>query len=162
MRRIVIRYVQHGEIHAVLFSGWLISRSQPSAFLQNQVSKSNKSPILRKVLIGLQFFISTALIIGMFGVLRQVNYMKNKDLGFIPENVLRVEFSDTSMVRIQRLQEALSNNPNIINSSVHDYPVCESSNWTRVSWEGAQDNEFIRMNVNYTDQLYLDCYHTAA
>ena len=140
------------------YPAWLISRSQPGSFLQNQISKGNKSPVLRKVLIGLQFFISTALIIGMFGVLRQVNYMKNKDLGFVPENVLRVEFSDTSMVRIQRLQEILLKNPNIINSTVHDYPVCESSNWTRVSWEGAQDEEYIRMNVNYTDHFYLDCY----
>ena len=140
------------------YPAWLISRSQPGSFLQNQISKGNKSPVLRKVLIGLQFFISTALIIGMFGVLRQVNYMKNKDLGFVPENVLRVEFSDTSMVRIQRLQEILLKNPNIINSTVHDYPVCESSNWTRVSWEGAQDDEYIRMNVNYTDHFYLDCY----
>ncbi len=29
-RRLVIRYVQYGEIHAVLFSGWFISRSQHS------------------------------------------------------------------------------------------------------------------------------------
>ena len=32
MRRIVIRYVQYGEIPAVIFSGWLISRSQHSLF----------------------------------------------------------------------------------------------------------------------------------
>jgi putative ABC transport system permease protein len=140
------------------YPAWLISKSQPSEFIQNQVSKGNKNPLLRKALIGLQFFISTALIIGTLGVLRQANFMMGKDLGYNPEGVIRVEFADTTMVRIERFQEIISRHPDIVGSSVHDYPVCESSNWTRVSWEGAQEDEFIRMNVNYTDHHYLDIY----
>mgnify|MGYP001822958547 FL=1 len=140
------------------YPAWLIARSQPSEFLQTQISRGNKNPLLRKMLIGIQFFISTALIIGTLSVVRQANYMINKDLGYNPDGVLRVEFADTSMVRIQRLQQILSEHSEITGSTVHDYPVCESSNWTRVSWDGAQENEFIRMNVNYTDHHYLDVY----
>ena len=140
------------------YPAWLISRSQPSEFIHNQISKGNKNPLLRKVLIGFQFFISTALIIGTLGVLRQANYMMNKDLGFQPEGVLRVEFIDSSMVKVERLQEILANHPDITGSSVHDYPVCASTNWTRVAWDGAQDGEYIRMNVNYTDHHYLEIY----
>ena len=140
------------------YPAWLISRSKPSEFIHNQVSKGNKNPMLRKTLIGVQFFISTALIIGMLVVLRQASYMMNKDLGYNPEGVLRIEFADTSMVRIERLQEILSGHPEIIGSTIHDYPVCESDNWTRVSWDGAQEGEFIRMNVNYTDHHYLEVY----
>jgi len=140
------------------YPAWLISRSQPSEFIHNQISRGNKNPLLRKVLIGFQFFISTALIIGTLGILRQANYMMNKDLGFEPEGVLRAEFTDTSKVRIERLQEILANHPSIIGSTVHDYPVCASTNWTRVSWDGAQNEEFIRMNVSYTDHYYLDIY----
>jgi len=146
------------------YPAWLISRSQPSAFLQNQISKSNKNPVLRKVLIGFQFFISTILVIGMFNMLRQANFMMNKDLGFNPDGVIRIEFNDSTMVRIERLQEILSQHPEISGSAVHDYPVCESSNWTSISWEGAQEDERIRMNVNYSDHHYLDIYqmHLAA
>jgi putative ABC transport system permease protein len=140
------------------YPAWLIARSQPSEFLRQQISRGNKNPLLRKTLIGVQFFISTALIIGTLGVLRQANFMMNKDLGYNPDGVLRVEFADTSMVRIERLQEILSGHPDIIGSTVHDYEVCESTNWTRVSWDGAQEGEFIRMNVNYTDHHYLDVY----
>ncbi len=60
------------------YPAWLISRSQPSEFIHNQISKGNKNSLLRKVLIGFQFFISTALIIGTLGILRQANYMMNK------------------------------------------------------------------------------------
>lgn len=140
------------------YPAWLIARSQPSEFLKSQISRGSKNPLLRKTLIGIQFFISTALIIGTLGVVRQANYMMNKDLGYNPEGVLRVEFADTSMVRIERLQGILASHPHILGSTVHDYEVCESSNWTRVSWDGAQEGEYIRMNVNYTDHHYLDVY----
>ena len=140
------------------YPAWIISRSQPSEFIHKQISKGNKNPLLRKVLIGFQFFISTALIIGTLSVLRQANFMMNKDLGFQPEGVLRVEFHDSTKVRIDRLQEILANHPDIIGSTVHDYPVCASTNWTRVSWDGAQEGEYIRMNVSYTDYHYLDIY----
>lgn len=140
------------------YPAWLIARSQPSDFLRQQISKGNKNPLLRKTLIGVQFFISTALIVGTLSVLRQTNFMVNKDLGYNPDGVLRVEFADTSMVRIEHLQEILSEHPDIAGSTVHDYEVCASTNWTRVSWDGAQEGEFIRMNVNYTDHHYLDVY----
>ena len=141
-----------------IYPAWMISRNTPNAFLHNRGSVGRSSSSLRQILIGLQFFISTALIIGMLGVIRQSNFMKNKDLGFEPENVIRIEFADSSMVRILRLQEVLSNNPSIACSSVHDYPVCESDNWTRISWEGSEDSEVIRMNINYIDHNFLDCY----
>ncbi len=114
--------------------------------------------MLRKILIGFQFFISTAMIIGMLIILSQAGYMMNKDLGYNPEGVIRIEFSDSTMVRIERLQEVLLKHPDVVGSTVHDYPVCESTNWTSISWEGAQEDEYIRINVNYTDHHYLNTY----
>jgi len=140
------------------YPAWLIARSQPSEFLHQQISRGNKNPRLRKTLIGIQFFISTALIIGTLGIVRQANFMMNKDLGYNPDGVLRVEFADSSMVRIEHLQEVLSGHPDILGTSVHDYEVNASTNWTRVSWDGAQEDEIIRMNVNYTDHHYLEVY----
>jgi putative ABC transport system permease protein len=136
----------------------LISRSQPSEFLQAQISKGNKNPLLRKVLIGFQFFISTSMIIGMLIILGQAKYMMNKDLGYNPEGMIWVQFNDSTRVRIERLQGILSGHPDVMGSTVHDYPICESTNWTSISWEGAQEDDNIRMNVNYTDHLYLETY----
>jgi len=136
----------------------LISRSQPSEFLQAQISKGNRNPLLRKILIGFQFFFSTAMIIGMLIILGQARYMMNKDLGYNPNGVIRVEFEDTTTVRIERLQQMLAGNPEIVASTVHDYPVCDAANWTAVTWEGAQEGEYFRMNDNYTDHHYLETY----
>ncbi len=141
-----------------VYPAWLISRSQPSEFLQAQTSKGSKNPLLRKILIGFQFFISTAMIIGMLIILSQAKYMMKKDLGYNPEGVIRVTFNDFSMVKAERLHERLSKHPDVVASTIHDYPVCESTNWTSIDWEGAQEGDFIRMNVNYTDHRYLNTY----
>jgi len=141
-----------------LYPAILLSGYQPVRILRMRISKGRKGPGLREILIGIQFMISAALIIGTLGVLRQANYMKNKDLGYNPHNVIRIPFLDSSMVRIHTFREKILENPQIINASVHDYPVCQSDNWTRISWEGAPEGEWIRINDNYADQYYLDTY----
>jgi putative ABC transport system permease protein len=106
----------------------------------------------------LQFFISAALIIGTIGVTRQAFYLKNKDLGYNPELVLRIPMNDTSMSHMSTFRDELLRYPGILNASIHDYRVCESTNWTRITWEGAEEEEFIRINVNYTDRHFLETY----
>jgi len=141
-----------------LYPAAMLSGFQPVQILRMRFSKGGRKLGLREVLIGVQFVISTALIVGTLGVLRQANYMKNKDLGFNPRSVIRIPFGDTNMVRIYTFRDLILQNPRIINASVHDYPVCQSTNWTRVGWEGSQEDEWIRINVNYADQHYLETY----
>jgi putative ABC transport system permease protein len=141
-----------------LYPATLLSGYQPVQILRIRISKGARGIGLREILIGIQFVISAALIIGTMGVLRQANYMKNKDLGFNPRSVIRILFRDSSMVRIYTFRDLILQNPGIINASVHDYPVCQSENWTRISWEGAGEDEWIRINVNYADHHYLETY----
>lgn len=145
-------------LFAGIYPAILISKFSPLSIFRTQSVQGSKNPILRKFLIGLQFFISVALIIGTIGVARQASYLKNKDLGYNPELVIRVPLNDTSVTKINTFRAELLRFPGIVNASVHDYRICESTNWTRITWEGAQDDEFIRINVNYTDQHYLDTY----
>jgi len=141
-----------------IYPAILISKFSAISIFRTQSTNGTKNPFLRKFLISLQFFISVALIIGTIGVTRQAFYLKNKDLGYNPELVIRVPLNDTSMTKINTFRTELLRYPGMVSASVHDYRICESTNWTRISWEGAQDNEFIRINVNYTDQHYIDTY----
>ena len=141
-----------------IYPAVLISRFSPISIFRTQSTTGSRNHFLRKFLITLQFFISVALIIATIGVARQAFYLKNKDLGYNPELVIRVPLNDTSMNKIITFREELLRYPGILNASVHDYRVCESTNWTRIAWEGSQDGEFIRMNVNYTDPHYLTMY----
>ena len=39
-----------------------------------------------------------------------------------------------------------------------DYMVHSSTNWTRISWEGAEQSQWIKMNVNYIDEDLIETY----
>jgi putative ABC transport system permease protein len=84
--------------------------------------------------------------------------MKNKDLGYNPVNVIQTPITDSSWSHLNAFRELLLKNPRIQDVAFHDYPVCASSNWTGITWEGAGEDEGIRMNVNYVDHHYLNTY----
>ncbi len=141
-----------------LYPAVLVSGYQPVQILRMKLAKRGRGPGLREVLVVIQFTISAAFIISTLGVLRQSDYMVNKDLGYNPHSVIRIPIGDTTAVRMERFREMILENPEIIQAARHDYPVCRSDNWTTISWEGAEEGNFIRMNVNYADHHFQDLY----
>jgi putative ABC transport system permease protein len=100
-------------------------------------SGRRRSDYLRNILIVLQYVISTVALICTFTVLRQLNFIKNTDLGFVKNNILTVNLQDP----------AIRKNPEVLvselraNSKIKDItasanlPVTISSN-SRGNWEG--------------------------
>jgi putative ABC transport system permease protein len=78
----------------------LVSGSYPALYLSRfeagevlragNTSGKPKSSSLRKMLVIVQFIISTAMIMATIIVVQQVNHMQNKDLGYNHENVIAV------------------------------------------------------------------------
>jgi putative ABC transport system permease protein len=73
---------------AGLAPAMLFSRFQPAEIMRGKFRGGNRNPLLRIVLVVVQFAISVILIVSITVFNRQVNYMKTKDLGYDPENVL--------------------------------------------------------------------------
>lgn len=48
--------------------------------------------------------------------------------------------------------------PNVVNAGTSDYMPYLSTNWTRVSWEGAAEGELMKVNVNYVDENLILTY----
>ncbi len=66
----------------------IFSRFRPAEILRGKARGGHKNPLLRIVLVVIQFAISVFLIISITVFERQINYMKTADLGFSPENVI--------------------------------------------------------------------------
>jgi putative ABC transport system permease protein len=143
---------------SALYPAVLLSRFRPINILRMKNNGGLKGPLLRHTLVGVQFLISAAMIISTLGVVRQADYMKNKDLGYNPRNIVQTAIADSSWSHLNTFRELLMQNPRVLDVAFHDYPVCQSTNWTGISWEGAGEDEGIRMNVNYVDHHFLNTY----
>ena len=77
------------------YPAFVLSRFMPVKVLKYNQTKSSKS-VFRQILVVAQFSISIILIAGTLTALNQVNYVRNKNLGFNKERVitLRIDNSD--------------------------------------------------------------------
>lgn len=105
-------------ITAGLYPSFYLSSFRPSVLLKGKGNKSTDRSSLRKVLVVCQYSISIFLIIGTFTVFRQINFMKNMDLGFNMEQILNINLKgDLKNQKKMLFRELLLQNPDILKVS---------------------------------------------
>lgn len=79
------------------YPAFYLSSFSPLTVLKGTLSKGGKrAGLLRKGLVVIQFFIATFMIIGTIVVASQINFLKNKDLGFDKSNLLVMYIQDST------------------------------------------------------------------
>ncbi len=95
---------------AILFSSY-----NPALILKGKSMSGSRNPFLRIMLIIIQFGISVLLIITILVFNRQIDYMKNADLGFSPKNVLIFSgLTDKMITRYDAIKAEIESHPGII------------------------------------------------
>ena len=86
--------------------------------LMNSLKTGTKGYTVRSFMNVLQFAISIVLIISQLMVFRQIDYVKNKDLGFNKEQLMRLDLSGLPFSKAKAFKETLLSNTNITNASL--------------------------------------------
>ncbi|HNP18087.1 MAG TPA: ABC transporter permease [Fulvivirga sp.] len=73
------------------YPAFYLSRFNPAEVLKGRSSRQGGNSIIRKILVVLQFSISIFMLISTLVVFNQLNFLRDKDLGFNKEQVLRLE-----------------------------------------------------------------------
>ncbi len=105
------------------YPAFLLSRFQPAEVLKSKLISSRSGAgesWFRRTLMVAQFTLSIALISGAIVMSRQLAFLRTKNLGYQPEQVIVVptySFGDAGMRLIERVRNELSGNQNILSVS---------------------------------------------
>jgi len=89
------------------YPAFYLSLINPIVILKNQAGSGPKKMHFRKILLMVQFGISTIMIAAVLVVTAQMNYLNKKELGFNKENMLIISIPGTKIESLPALKESL-------------------------------------------------------
>ncbi|MDQ1350696.1 MAG: hypothetical protein QG657_998 [Acidobacteriota bacterium] len=157
------------EVIALVLIIGIISGSYPAIFLSSfepvNILKGSKSTpkkrgvYLRKILVIFQFAITVIFILATIVVYIQLGFIKSKDLGFNPHNVIVFPSAHQLEGNNEAKKALFMSNPNVYlalgGSPARDIRGESSEN---VNWEGKNPDEKIAFNSVSVDYGYLELY----
>lgn len=144
-------------LFAGLYPAFVQSAFTPILALKNKTNTSSaQSTILRKSLVILQFSISQVLIICTLIVAGQIDFLKNKNLGFNKEAVLTFGIPDQAKSAF--LQTELSKNPAITAISFSSGAPSYNTNFTSFSCKELGLVKDDVTEVKFVDEHYMEMF----
>jgi putative ABC transport system permease protein len=96
-----------------LYPALYLSSFKPVAVLKG-LKVAEKKSFFRSGLVILQFSMAIGLIVCTLVVVQQLNYMKNKDLGFKTDHIILVSLKNEARQNYKNIKEELTNRPSIV------------------------------------------------
>jgi len=98
-----------------IYPAFYLSAISVISAMKGSVKSGPGSMFMRKFLVAFQFFISIGVVISTLLMSNQINFMRDKDLGFNKDNVIIIPTRDSTVSkRLEVIQNELRENPNII------------------------------------------------
>jgi putative ABC transport system permease protein len=146
-----------------IYPALYLSSFSPIGVIKGNLSKRNSGGTsrgrLRKTLVAFQFVVSITLIIATVFVIKQVDFMKNKDLGFDKTNLLLCRvLGDHTNGKFETLRNELLRNPEIVDASVSINAPFNGTWGKEINWQGANSGERIGINYNAVGYDFVDTY----
>lgn len=134
------------------YPAWFMSRFHPADIMNNKKNYKGMSKVsFRNVLVVFQFAISIILIVGAIVIFRQINFMKNTDLGFDKEDVVLAYFPFTNPEAKEKypvLKNEFLKNPNVVDvTGVYTVPGINSQYNTTIKKLGSEETDSISIQA---------------
>lgn len=151
-----------------IISGWYpavtLSRVTPLSAVQGHFRFGKQSIVVRKVLVGFQFCVSVAVVITALLMYHQMEYIRQKDLGYNKEDVLLVPIRDSvSIKKLPLIRERLGTTEHIISTGLATNVPGTNLNKTLMNVQTESDTVFekrlvdnISVGIHYLETMGIE------
>ena len=141
------------------YSSLFLSAFQPVEVMKGRSHSWLGDRIFRKTLVIIQFTISIFLIIGTLIINSQLNFIKNKRLGFFKENVVVIPVEDRVIKEnFESFKNELLSNPKINSVSASTSIPSKNVNIDFFKPQGPSENQRIDMRAMLVDHDFLETF----
>lgn len=140
---------------AIVMSGF-----NPALAIKNRLKLNASGLSLRKILVVVQFSISIVLIISTLFVVNQMEYIKEKPLGFNPNQVAMISLPNDSLSRIkhQSFKERMLKIPGVqLISFCQGPPLSQNINSSDFRYNGIKNRDF-ELRTSRVDENYFKVF----
>jgi putative ABC transport system permease protein len=135
-----------------------LSSFQPYKVLKGGGASAGKKAIFRNILVVGQFVSAIFLIIATIFVFRQLNYMQDKDPGFVRDNMITVTLDDITYLKYDLLKTELSASPLVSGVTACRDQLGGHLDQTGVHFKGDGPEQNIASTILMVDPDYMNVY----
>ena len=150
---------------AIVFFTGLVAGSYPALYLSTfaavQVLKGHtssglKGAAFRRVLVVTQFSLSVGLIICTVVVHQQLDFLRNKELGFNKENIVYIPMKENIGKNYQAIKNRMLEDPNILSVTAKDRLPTRAFDVGLIDWEGKDVEQKLEVEFPWIDYGYFE------
>lgn len=138
-----------GSYPAIYLSGF-----KPVSILRGTLKSSTNEIWLRKGLVIFQFTLSVILIVSVIVVYKQIEFIRNKNLGYNKENIIQFANEGEATENAETFVSEIKKLPGIINATSTYSPIMGIQSTTvGLNWEGKDKNsvvQFLNMSSDFS------------
>ena len=142
-----------------LYPALYLSSFNPIQVLKGKIRISLGEVWTRKVLVVFQFSVSVVLIVFVFVIYQQMNFIHTKNLGYDRDNVISIQREGALNQDLENFLAELKTLPGVVNATNSNSRLIEANNFTwGIDWAGRDPEEYVQINPFLVNYEYLETF----
>ena len=143
------------------YPAFFLSSFRPIVVLKGKLGTGKQGALPRKVMVTMQFFFSIGLLISTVVIYSQINYIKNREIGYDKNNLLVIPATGDIQEKYEIIKNDLLQKSLATTVSAASSPTTALQSWSMPHWQGQREDQkdfyaIISIGHDYTETIGVE------